>query len=128
MNEEELTNGEEPLSIVLERQTSYFADEDGLNGLLKHLGDSPWCEVLKVIQDGFNKTNPRKPFSLWKNVDADYTDHIGGLTNFWSCEEAHGAQDIGAYVAWGRLRLVTAELPLDLTQYCCRSSLAAYSA
>lgn len=80
--EEELANGEEPLSVVLERQISYFADEDGLNGLLKHLGDSPWCEVLKVIRDGFNKANPRKPFSLWRNVDADFKDLIGGLTNF----------------------------------------------
>jgi hypothetical protein len=52
VGEEELAQGEERLSIVLERQISYFADEDGLNGLLKHLGDSPWCEVFKVIRDG----------------------------------------------------------------------------
>lgn len=64
VDEEELAEGEEPLSVVLERQISYFADEDGLSGLLKHLGDSPWCEVLKVIRDGFNETNRRKPFSL----------------------------------------------------------------
>jgi len=82
VDEEKLVEGEEPLSVVLERQVSYFADEDGLNGLLKHLGDSPWCEVLKVIRDGFNETNPRKPFSLWKNIDADFKDLIGGLTNF----------------------------------------------
>jgi serine/threonine protein kinase len=82
VDEEELAEGEEPLSVVLERQISYFADEDGLNGLLKHLGDSPWCEVLKVIRDGFNETNPRKPFSLWKNVDADFKNLIVGLTNF----------------------------------------------
>ena len=41
VDEEELADGEEPLAVVLERQISYFADEDGLNGLLKHLGDSP---------------------------------------------------------------------------------------
>lgn len=82
VGDEELAEGEEPLSIILERQISYFADEDGLNGLLRYLGDSPWREVLKVIRDGFNKTNPRKPFSLWKNVDADFKDLIGGLTNF----------------------------------------------
>jgi len=34
--------------------SSSIADEDGLDELLKHLGDSPWCEVLKVIRDGFN--------------------------------------------------------------------------
>lgn len=81
VGEDELAEGEEP-SVVLERQISYFADEDGLNVLLNHLGDSPWCEVLKVIRDGFNETNPRKPFSLWKNLDADFKDLIGGLTNF----------------------------------------------
>ena len=82
VDERELAEDEEPLSVVLERQISYFADEDGLNELLKHLGDSPWCEVFEVIRDGFNKTNPRKPFSLWKNVDADFKDLVGGLTNF----------------------------------------------
>lgn len=74
VDEEELAEGEEPLSVVLERQMSYFADEDGLNGLLKHLGDSPWCEVLKVIRGGFNETNPRKPFSLWKKINVDFKD------------------------------------------------------
>ena len=82
VGDEELAEGEEPLSIILERQISYFADEDGLNGLLRYLGDSPWCEVLKVIRDGFNRTNPPQPFSLWKNVDANFKDLIGGLTNF----------------------------------------------
>ena len=82
VDEEELAEGEELLAVVLERQISYFADEDGLNRLLNHLGDSPWCEVLKVIRDGFNETNPRKPFLMWKNVDADFKDLIGGLTNF----------------------------------------------
>ena len=78
----ELAEWEEPLSVILERQISYFADENGLNALLEHLGDSPWCEVLKVIRDGFNKTNPRKPFSLWRNVDGDFKNFIGGLTDF----------------------------------------------
>ena len=64
VGEEELAEGEDPLSVALERQISYFADEDGLSRLLKHLGDSPWCEVLEVVRDSFNKTNPRKPFSL----------------------------------------------------------------
>ena len=61
---------------------SYFADPDGLDALLKHLGDSPWCEIFRVTRDGFSKSNPRKPFSLWRNVDADFKDLISGLTNF----------------------------------------------
>ncbi len=80
--EEELGEGEELLSVVLERQISYFADKDALNALIAHLGDSPWCEVFKILGEGFNKTNPRKPFYLWQNVDGDFKDLIGGLTNF----------------------------------------------
>ena len=82
VDEKELAEGEELLAVVLERQISYFADKEGLDGVLKYLGDSPWCEVLKVIRGGFNKANPRKPFSLWKSVDEDFKDLIGGLTNF----------------------------------------------
>ena len=82
IGEHELEEGLEPLAIVLERQISYFADENGLDMLFNHLGDTPWCQVLKILKSGFNKTNPRRPFSLWKNVDADFKDLIGGLTNF----------------------------------------------
>ena len=64
VGKEELAEGEEPLAVAVQRQVSCFADEDGLNALLKYLGDSPWCEILEVIRDGFNETNPRKPFSL----------------------------------------------------------------
>ena len=54
VDKEELGEVEELLSVVLERQISYLADEDRLNGLLKHLGDRPW----------YDKTSPCKPFSL----------------------------------------------------------------
>jgi hypothetical protein len=57
VDEEELAEGKELLAIILERQISYFTDEDGLDGLMKHLGRSPWCEVFKVIRDDFDKTN-----------------------------------------------------------------------
>ncbi len=81
--EEELGHGEEPLAVILERQISYFADQEGLDGFLKYLGvDSPWREVLEVLRDGFNKTNPRKPVSLWKGLDEDFRDLITGLTKF----------------------------------------------
>ena len=82
VNEAELGEGELALAVAMERQISYFADVDGMNALLKDLGGSPWSEVLTVIWDGFNETNPRTPFSLWKNVDAEFKDLIGGLTNF----------------------------------------------
>ncbi len=74
VDKEALAEGEELLATVLECQISDFADEDGLNGPLKYLGDSPWCEVLKVIRDGLKTTYPRKPFSLRRNVEPDFKD------------------------------------------------------
>ncbi|GIK05575.1 hypothetical protein Aspvir_009688 [Aspergillus viridinutans] len=82
VGEEELDEGVDPLAIVLERQISYFADEDGLTGLLRHLGDSPWVRVFEVIRDGFTKENPRKPFALWKGIDDDFKSLICAMTNF----------------------------------------------
>lgn len=73
---------DEPLAVLLERQISYFADTDGLDGFLEYLGDSPWREVIEVLRDGFGERNPRRPFSLWQNVDPDFKDLIGGLMNF----------------------------------------------
>ncbi|KAJ0106876.1 hypothetical protein J7T55_014952 [Diaporthe amygdali] len=82
VGEHELGEGEDILAHVLERQISYFADKEGLAGLLRHLGDSPWVEIFGVLRDGFNADNPRKPFSLWQGVDEELKDLVGGLTNF----------------------------------------------
>ena len=82
IGEDDIGEGEEPLAVILERQISYFADEEGLDGLLKHLGDSPWRQVLEVLRDGFNQANPRKPVSLWNGIDEDFRDLIRGLTKF----------------------------------------------
>ncbi|GAD96775.1 predicted protein [Paecilomyces variotii No. 5] len=82
VGEEELEDGVDPLAIVIERQISYFADQDGLNAFLKFLGDSPWVRIFEVTRDGFNKDNPRKPFSLWKGVDDDFKSLIRAMTHF----------------------------------------------
>ncbi|RDL40784.1 Serine protein kinase [Venustampulla echinocandica] len=77
----------EPLSIILERQLSYFAEPDTFDTLLRHLGpESPWCEILTVVRSGFNEQNRRKPFRLWKvekpGFDQDFMDLVGRMTNF----------------------------------------------
>lgn len=81
VDERELVEGEVALAVVLERQISYFGDEGGLEGLFAHLGDSPWCEIFRVLCNGFNETNPRTPFALWRGVDADFKDLVTGMTN-----------------------------------------------
>lgn len=50
--------------------------------MFKHLGDSPWCEILNVLAGGFNATNRRRPFSLWEYSDADFRDLVCGMMNF----------------------------------------------
>ncbi|KAL8978782.1 MAG: hypothetical protein Q9177_006310 [Variospora cf. flavescens] len=84
VDEEALPEDELALAHVLERQISYFADWESLHGLLRHLGDSPWCQVLEILRGSFNKENPREPFARWniEPLDADLKDLIGGLTNF----------------------------------------------
>ena len=78
----DLGEGEEPLAIILKRQISYSADEEWLNELLKHLGESPWCQVLETLRDELNRANPRKHGSLWKGIDEDFRDLISGLMKF----------------------------------------------
>ncbi|KAI2889415.1 hypothetical protein CBS63078_10215 [Aspergillus niger] len=82
VGDDELEEGVDPLAVVIERQISYFADEDGLKGFLKHLGTNSWVQVFEIIRDGFNKDNPRRPFSLWSGVDNDFKHLICAMTNF----------------------------------------------
>ncbi|ELR10460.1 CMGC/CDK protein kinase [Pseudogymnoascus destructans 20631-21] len=77
----------EPLSIILERQLSYFAEPDTFDALLRYLGpESLWCEIFTVVRSGFNEQNRRKPFRLWKvekpGFDKDFMDLVGAMTNF----------------------------------------------
>ena len=79
VDKESLDEDKKALAVILEHQISYFADEEGLNGVLKHLGDSPWGQVLELLRGGFNKINPRKPVSLWKGINEDLRDLVTGL-------------------------------------------------
>jgi hypothetical protein len=73
----------DPLAVVIERQVSYFADEDGLSGFLKHLGnDNLWARVFEVTRDGFNQETPREPFAFWNGVDGDFKGFVCAMTRF----------------------------------------------
>lgn len=49
--EEQPGEGEEVLSVVLERQLSYFRDPEAFNGFLQYLydgkPDNPWIEIFR---------------------------------------------------------------------------------
>ncbi|TKW50694.1 Cyclin-dependent kinase 1 [Colletotrichum tanaceti] len=68
---------------VLRRHISYFADEDGIKGLLLHIGeDNPFFERLIDLASDFDASKPRSPFALWQYVDEELRDLIAKMTNF----------------------------------------------
>lgn len=85
---EELGEDEELLSIVLERQLSYFGDQEAFNGFLQYLynknPENPWIEIFQVVRSSFNAENRRQPFSLWPDeiIDEDFRDLIVKMANF----------------------------------------------
>lgn len=67
---------------VLQRHVSYFADEQGLNGFLGHIGeDNPFHERLISIAGIFTSDNPRQPFESWTYVEPDLRDLVCKMTN-----------------------------------------------
>lgn len=59
-----------PGMIRLQRQVSYFGDRDGINGLMKHVGDEEAnLEVLSLLwDDRYADYLPYKHFSEWSEV------------------------------------------------------------
>jgi len=73
---------EDSWRYVLERHVSYFADEQGLNGFLGHIGeDNPFHGRLISIAGNFTPDNPRQPFESWSYVEADLRDLVCKMTN-----------------------------------------------
>jgi serine/threonine protein kinase len=88
VSKEELGEDEELLSIVLERQLSYFGDLEAFNGFLQYLHngnpENPWIEIFQVVRSSFSAEHPRKPFSLWQDeiIDEDFRDLIVKMAKF----------------------------------------------
>lgn len=76
VDEEEVPEGIEVLDIVLERQLCYFSDLEGIEGLIRYLGDSPWAQFIAMVAADFNSDNPRHPFGHWQDPDPDFKDLI----------------------------------------------------
>lgn len=65
VNEEKNSKGIELLDVVLERQFSYFSDLEGIDGLIRYPGDSPWAQLIAMVAADFNADNPRRPLASW---------------------------------------------------------------
>lgn len=68
-----LSKGALPETIRLQRQVSYFGDRDGINGLMKHVGDEETnLEVLSLLwDDRYADYIPYRHFSEWPDVQDD---------------------------------------------------------
>lgn len=78
--EQELKEDVRVTSVVLERRTSYFADDEGFDALMKHLGNNPLSDAFKLLREGLDEINSPKPTCQWENIDADVKSLINGLT------------------------------------------------
>ena len=63
---DKLEEGVSPEAAVLSNMLSYFGPLSP--GLIEHLKDSPWCDVLTILDQSFDESTPRKPFSLWRDI------------------------------------------------------------
>ena len=68
---------------ILKRHISFFADEDGLNGILQWIGqENLFFERIIDLASSFEKEGKnRQPFGLWHYVDPQFRDLIGKMTN-----------------------------------------------
>ncbi|EAW20286.1 uncharacterized protein NFIA_099200 [Aspergillus fischeri NRRL 181] len=81
VNDDEL-NSADSWRHILRRHISYFADEDGLNGFLEHIGEeNPFYDRLIDLANTFGPENPRQPFERWGYVEADLRDLVGKMAN-----------------------------------------------
>lgn len=70
--------------IRMQRLVSYFGEKDGLNGLIKHIGDDQIsCELLSVLWDERAEDYiPYEPFEQWPAAgDESFKDLVKSLMN-----------------------------------------------
>jgi serine/threonine protein kinase len=80
----------------LQLQVSYFGDKDGLNGLMKYVGDMEInCQILGMLWDE-RKTIPYKPFSTWADVeDVSFRDVVQRMMNLDPAKRIMARQVLG---------------------------------
>ncbi|KAL4802518.1 putative calcium/calmodulin dependent protein kinase [Aspergillus unguis] len=76
-------NGALPLLIRLQRQVSYFGNEAGVSGLIKHVSDDEMsCQILSMLWEARSDEEiGYRPFETWPDVDPEFKDLIQGLTS-----------------------------------------------
>jgi serine/threonine protein kinase len=69
--------------VRLQRQISYFGDEEGINGLKKYVEDKEInLETLRMLwEDRYEDYHQYRPFSGWTDIDSTFKDLILRLTS-----------------------------------------------
>lgn len=73
-----------PALIRLQRQVSYFGDQQGINGLLRYITDDETNgQVLRMLwEERTDEHIPYKPFAEWPDVvDSAFRELIKGVMN-----------------------------------------------
>ncbi|KAJ0419348.1 kinase-like domain-containing protein [Aspergillus carlsbadensis] len=66
---------------ILFRHISYFGDEDGVNGLLDHIGEeNVFQQRLIGLVETLGTDNPRQPLETWNYLDPELRALIGRMT------------------------------------------------
>jgi serine/threonine protein kinase len=72
---------EDSWRYILRRHVSYFADRDGFNGYLKHIGEeNPFHQRIMDIANDFPSGRRPQPFEYWPDVDPVFRDLILKMT------------------------------------------------
>lgn len=66
---------------IFQLQISYFADLDGVRGLVEYYGDTHWAHYIAMVANEFNKDNPRRPIHTRQDLDRDFKDLITRIMN-----------------------------------------------
>jgi serine/threonine protein kinase len=66
---------------ILRRHLSYFADRDGFNGFLQHIGEeNPFYERVIALANDFPPGSYREPFESREDVDPVFRDLVVKMT------------------------------------------------
>ena len=91
------SRGALPMLIRLQRQVSYFGDKEGLNGLMKHVGDEEInCQILSFMWDQRSAENILcEPLTDWQDAgDENFKDLIGGMMNLDPTKRTTARKDL----------------------------------
>lgn len=92
------SQGALPAMIRLQRQVSYFGDEESLYGLMRHVGDEEINrEILSMLWEERNEDYILyRPFSEWpQNDDEPFKDVMKGIMNLDPAKRFTAHQALG---------------------------------